>query len=97
MTITYDINNIYPLPLGHAGDEGALTIRFAGFRRESPDSTVSLVMGSPIEQTIQLDEDLSVTVTDEMTAKAWSDVPMRLQETAEGLVNTSRVFFGEVN
>lgn len=97
MTITYDINNIYPLPLGHAGDKGAITIKFAGFKRESLDNPVTLIMGSPIEQTIQLDEDLTCTVTEEMTAKAWSNIPMRLQETGDGLVNTSRVFFGEVN
>ena len=97
MTITYDINNIYPLPLGHAGDKGAITIKFAGFKRESLDNPVTLIMGSPIEQTITLDEDLACTVTEDMTAKAWSNIPMRLQETGEGLVNTSRVFFGEVN
>lgn len=97
MTITYDINNIYPLPLGHAGDRGAITIKFAGFRRESLDNPVTLIMGSPIEQTITLDEDLACTVTEDMTAKAWSNIPMRLQETGDGLVNTSKVFFGEVN
>lgn len=97
MTITYDINNIYPLPLGHAGDKGAITIKFAGFKRESLDNPVTLIMGSPIEQTITLDEDLACTVTEDMTAKAWSNIPMRLQETGDGLVNTSKVFFGEVN
>lgn len=97
MTITYDINNIYPLPLGHAGDKGALTIKFAGFKQVSLDNPVTLIMGTPIEQEIQLDEDLTCTVTEDMTAKAWSDIPMRLQETGDDLINTSRVFFGEVN
>jgi len=96
MNITYDINSVYPLPLGHAGDKGALTIKFTGFKRVSLENPVSLIMGSPAEQTIQL-TDMTVTVTEDMTAKAWSDIPMRLQETASGLVNTSRVFYGEVN
>ena len=97
MTTTYDINNIYPLPLGHAGDKGALTVKFAGFRRTSNDNPVSLIMGWPIMQTVALDDDLAVTITEAMTAKAWSDIPMRLQETADGIINTSKVFFGEVN
>ena len=40
---------------------------------------VPLVMGTPIERTIELDEDLTCTVTE------------------GGLVNTSKVFFGEVD
>lgn len=97
MTISYDINNIYPLPLGHAGDKGAFTVRFSGFRRESQDNPVSLIMGYPVVQSFPLDEDLAITITEEMTAKAWTDIPMRLQETGEDLINTSKVFFGEVN
>ena len=97
MTITYDINSIYPLPLGHAGDRGALTVKFTGFKRESLDNPVSLIMGIPVEQTIALDEDMTCTVSEVMTSRSWSDIPMRLQETGDGLVNTSKVFFGEVN
>ena len=93
--MTYDINSVRPVLLGQAGDKNATTIKFTGWQPRSEENTISLIMGWPNPQVIPL-TDMTLTVTEDITAKPWSDIPMRLQETAEGLIHLSPVFWGEV-
>ena len=66
---TYDVKSKNKLFLGRQYDHKSAVISFSGFKVDDPNDFVYLKLGEPVGKKYLLGDDLSVTITSEMTAK----------------------------